>query len=325
MIGATVLGTWVSTSGAAVKPDSRVAATSGTPLFYVVGYVADNPFWNAEGKGAAAAGALFHVTVRYEAPTTATDAGMISIVDAALGTHPTGIAIDYTDKAMEAPVLKALSEHVNVVLYNNNRFEAQSGGSTTNPAVTSLGFSGQNEHISGGVLANAFLPYLPKGGGTVLLANAFPQAYVLTLRADAIESVLHAAGYKTTILNLGTDSVTDESIIGAYLTAHKVVGFIGLSGDIESDAAAMWVQKHNLSLPLATFDVDPQTVALIKAVPSFDLALDQQPYLQGYFAVVNLALQAEDGFSPVQINTGSLLVTKQNLAQVTELVNKGVD
>ena len=323
-----VSGAGAMASGAQVRHARRAprVATSA-PVFYVVGYVANNPFWNAEGKGAVAAGKLFHVTVRYEAPATATDAGMISIIDAALGTHPAGIAVDYTDKSMEAVVLKALADHVPVALYNNNRFEAQSGGATTNPAVTSLGFSGQNENTSGAKLADAYLKYLPKTkGGTVLLANAFPQAYVLSLRAAGIESVLHGAGYKTAILNMGPDSVTDEGLIGAYLTAHPgVVGIIGLSGDIEANAAAQWVQAHHLKLPIATFDVDPQTVYLMKTVPTYDLALDQQPYLQGFYAIANLALQVREGFAPVQVNTGSLLVTKQNLSSVNRLVKEGVD
>lgn len=314
-----------STTPTTASPAGATASGS-KPLIYVIGYVANNPFWNAEGKGAQAAGTLFHAQVRYEAPQTATDAGMIAMIYAALGTHPTGIAVDYTGKAMEAPVLKALQQGVNVVLYNNNRFEEQSGGATTNPAVTSLGFSGQNEHTSGEALANAFLPYLPKGGGRVLLGNAFPQAYVLTLRAGGVQSVLSAAGYTTDTLNLGTNSVTDEATIGAYLTAHPdIVAFIGLSGNIETNAAAQWVQSHHLSLPLATFDVSPQTISLMRSVASYDVALDQQPYLQGFYAVANLAMQAQYGFQPVQINTGSLIVTKENLDSVSKLVSEGVD
>jgi simple sugar transport system substrate-binding protein len=251
---------------------------------------------------------------------------MITLIDAALGAHPAGIAIDYTDRTMEPSVLKAEAEHVDVVLYNNNRFSPQSGGATTNPAVTSLGFSGQNESLSGSILATALLKYLPKSGGTVLLGDAYPNVYVLSLRGEGIKKVLDANGYKTQQLNMSDNEVLDESLVGAYLTAHHgVVGYIGLSGDPETNAAARWVEAHHLNIALATFDVEPETIALMKSVPSFDLALDQQPYLQGYYAVENLALEIEDGFSPVQVNTGSLLVTKQNLPAVERLVNEGVD
>ena len=103
---ATLVGLGVTAGLAAAsspRPDSRVAATSSR-VIYVIGYEQDNPFWVLEGDGASAAGSTFGVTVRYEAPTTASDAGMVSLIDAALATHPYGIAIDYTDKTMQAPV-----------------------------------------------------------------------------------------------------------------------------------------------------------------------------------------------------------------------------
>ena len=104
-------------------------------MIYMIGYEQDNPFWVLEGDGAGRAGKDFGVTVRYEAPTTASHAGMVSLVDAALATLPYGIAIDYTDKTMQAPVLTALNAGTRVVLYNNDRFESQSGGATTDPAI----------------------------------------------------------------------------------------------------------------------------------------------------------------------------------------------
>ena len=134
-------------------------------MIYVIGYQENNVFWETEGKGAQQAGSQFGVTVRYEAPPTSSDVGTISLIDAALATHPYGIAIDYTDKTMQAPVLAALNAGVKVVLYNNDRFEAQSGGATTDPAVTSLAFVGQDEHLSGSVLGKAFVGELPREAG----------------------------------------------------------------------------------------------------------------------------------------------------------------
>ncbi len=316
-----------SSSTATSKASTNSAATSSSePLVYVVGYIANNPFWNAEGKGAQEAGKLFHVNVRYEAPATAGTSGMTNIIHAALGAHPAGIAIDYTGKSMEKPVLAAINSGVKVVLYNNNRFGPANGGQTKNPLVTNLGFSGQNEHLSGAKLATAFLKYLPPGGGTVLVGNAFPQASVLTLRYHGVSQVLSAHGYKTALLNLTANEANDQTVIGSYLAAHpKTVGFIGLSGDIETNAAAQYISSQHLNIPLATFDIDPHTVALMKSVKTYDVALDQQPYLQGFYAVANLAMQLKYGFAPIQMNTGSLIVTKSNLAAATKLVAKGVD
>jgi simple sugar transport system substrate-binding protein len=324
--GVTGPPAWASRQRSAAA--TKAAATkAGVPLIQVIGYNT-NAFWGAEGKGAELAGKQMGVNVHYVfgAGPSGSNTLMEQAALAAIATHPAGLVLDYLGHFMEPVVLKAEAAGIDVALFNNNRFEAQSGGATTNTAVTGLGFSGQDEDLSGAKLADAFLPFLPKGGGNVLIANAVPQAYVLTLRYNAVNAVLTAAGYKTHYLLLTENGVTDESTIGAYLLAHpNTVGFVGLSGDIETDAAAQWVKAHHLSLPLATFDIDPTTVGLMKSVASFDVALDQQPFLQGYYAVINVVMQIRYGFAPIQMNTGSLIITKQNLPIASKLVDEGVD
>ncbi len=302
-------------------------AGAGSNTIYVIGYNT-NAFWSAEEKGAQLAGKLLNVPVKFEfgAGPSASNTLMEQAALAAVAAHPAGIAIDYLGKFMQKPVLAALKAGEKVVLFNNNRFGAQNGGATTDPSILDLGYSGQDEHLSGAKLADAFLRFLPPGGGTVLIGNAVPQAYVLTLRYEGVKAVLQAHGYKTHLLLLTTNGVQDESEIGAYLLRNPTtVGFIGLSGDIETDAAAEWVATHHLKLPLATFDIDPTTVQLMKTVPSFDVALDQQPFLQAFYAVFNLEMQIRYGFEPIQMNTGSLIITKSNLALAENLVKEGVD
>ncbi len=291
----------------------------------MIGYQTNNPFWDTEGKGATAAGKTFGVRVRYEAPSTASSTQMVTLIDAALSNHPYGIAIDYTGKTMESSVLKALNEGVKVVLYNNNRFGAANGGTTKNPTVTTLAFVGQNEHKSGAILATNFLKYLPSSGGTVLVVNPFPQASVLTLRYSGIQKVLTENGYKTKLLVASGNEPTNEQLIGSYLTAHpNIAGIVGL-GDPASNPAAQYIHSHHLNIPIATFDISPHTYQLMKQVPEYKEALDQQPYLQAYMAVENLALEAKYGFEPVTVNTGTLVVTQKNLPLVGKLVKSGRD
>lgn len=318
-----------STSNSAPASNSaKTSSSSGNKLIYVIGYQQNNPFWDTEGKGAAQAGSQFGVQVRYEAPATSSDAGMVSLIDAAIAAHPYGIAIDYTDKTMEAPVLSALNAGIKVVLYNNNRFGAQSGGATTNPKVTNLAFVGQNEHLSGGVLGKAFVKYLPKGSGTVLVVNPFPAAFVLTLRYEGVKAALSAAGYKTALLNVnGNDPATTvEATIGAYLQGHSgIVGLVGL-GDPAASPASLYINQHHLKIPVATFDIDTTTYNLMKTPGSSEvLALDQQPFLQAYYAVEDLVMEMKYGFQPVSVNTGTFLVNQKNISLVGKLVAKGLD
>jgi ABC-type sugar transport system substrate-binding protein len=326
-VALATLGASGIAGASSVAAAPRTDRASGNKLIYVIGYQQNNAFWVTEGKGAMQAGSDFGVTVRYEAPATSSDAGMIALIDAAIAAHPYGIAIDYTDKTMQAPVLRALSAGIKVVLYNNNRFEAQSGGATTNPKVTSLAFVGQDEHKSGGVLGQAFLQFLPKGHGTVLIVNPFPAAFVLTLRYEGVKNALAAAGYKTQLLTVnGNDpETTVEATIGAYLQGHPgIVGLVGL-GDPAASPATKYIAQHHLRIPVATFDIDTETYDLMKSHGPEVLALDQQPFLQAYFAVEDLALELKYGFQPVSVNTGTFLVTQSNIGLVGTLVAQGRD
>lgn len=311
-----------------VGASARLANAAPTSkVIYVIGYELNNPFWVLEGDGAAQAAKDFGVTVRYEAPTNASDAGMVSLIDAALATHPYGIAIDYTDRTMRAPVLAALAAGTKVVLYNNNRFEPQSGGSTTDPSILSLAYVGQDEHHSGAVLATGFLKFLPTGGGTVLIINPYPGAFVLTLRAEGGQSVLGPAGYKTTTLIVNGDNPEGsiEAIISAYLKAHpNIVGIFGL-GDPAGNPAARAVAAAGLKIPVCTFDMETETFQLMQTGGPLKLALDQQPFLQSYYAVEDLANELNYGFEPVSVNTGTFLVTQANLDTLAGLVKAGKD
>ena len=40
---------------------------------------------------------------------------------------------------------------------------------------------------------------------------------------------------------------------------------------------------------------------------------------------MNLALALKSGFSPVSVNTGSLIIDNTNMAQVEKLINAGLD
>src|SRR5258707_997742 len=98
----------------------------------------------------------------------------------AIAAKPAGIAIDYTSKTMEAATIAALDAGIPVVLYNNNRSEGENAPS--DKRILGLAFVGQNEAVSGEILAKAWLPALPATPCKVLIVNPFPTAFVLTLR-----------------------------------------------------------------------------------------------------------------------------------------------
>jgi simple sugar transport system substrate-binding protein len=297
------------------------AAAANEPTVYVIAPSLTDPFWITEQNGAKQAGRDFGVNVVFQAtPQDTGDAGMVPLIQAAVAAKPAGIAIDYVSKTMEAPTTAALNAGIPVVLYNNDRFEGNNAPS--DKRIQNLAFVGQNESVSGEILAKAWMPHLPSTPCKVLIVNPFPTAFVLTLRADGVKRALDAAHYPYADLSATGDEGQNLSLISAALQADKgVCGVVGL-GNPAANPAAQYIGENNLKIPVATFDVGAEAAKRIKD-GTLTMAINQQPFLQAYFAVANLANQAKYSLSPVDVNTGTSIVTSKNIDTVIACIKAG--
>ncbi len=303
-----------------------LAALSGTAAlaqdtFYVIAPSLTDPFWITEQNGATQAGKDFGVNVVFQAPAQDTgDAGMVPLLQAAIAAKPAGIAIDYTSKTMEAVTLAALDAGIPVVLYNNNRFEGENA--PADKRILGLSFVGQDESISGEILTKAWMSSLPSDPCKVLIVNPFPTAFVLTLRGDGVKRALDAAKYPYGDLVATGDQGQNLSLISAALQADKsICGVVGL-GNPAANPAAKYVGDNKLKIPVATFDVGAEAAKRIKD-GTLTMAINQQPFLQSYFAIANLVNQAKYSLSPVNVNTGTSIVTKDNIDTVQACIDAG--
>jgi simple sugar transport system substrate-binding protein len=297
------------------------AAARGKPTVYVIAPSLTDPFWVTEQNGATQAGRDFGVNVVFQAPAEDTgDAGMVPLLQAAVAAKPAGIAVDYTSKTMEAATTAALDSGIAVILYNNDRFEGEDA--PTDSRIVHLAFVGQDESKSGEVLGKAFLPSLPSHACKVLIVNPFPTAFVLTLRGDGVKRVLDAAKYPHADLVATGDEGQNLSLISAALQADKsICGIVGLGGPA-ANPAAEYVAQNGLKLPVATFDIGAETAALIRN-GSLTMALNQQPFLQSYFAVANLANEIKYHLTPANIDTGTSIVTSKNVDTIKACIDAG--
>ncbi len=298
-----------------------LASAQDKPTIYVIAPSLSDPFWITQQNGANQAAKDFGVNVVFQAPPQDTgDAGMVPLLQAAIAAKPAGIAVDYTSKTMEPVTKAALDAGINVVLYNNNRFEGDNAPS--DERLRSLAFIGQNEAMSGETLTKAWLPMLPKEPCKVLIVNPFPTAFVLTLRGDGVKRALDAAGYPHSDLMATGDQGQNLSLISAALQADpKICGVAALGGPA-ANPAGQYISQNKLNIPVATFDVGPETAKRLKD-GSVSIAINQQPFLQSYYAVANLAQKALYTLTPVNVDTGTSLVTKDNIDTVQACIDAG--
>jgi len=305
----------------ALAAAAGLAGAADKPTVYVIAPSLTDPFWITEQNGAKQAGQDFGVDVVFQAPAQDTgDAGMVPLVQAAIAAKPAGIAVDYTSKTMEGVTVAALDAGIPIVLYNNNRFEGENAPS--DKRISGLAFVGQDESVSGEILAKTWMSSLPSTPCKVLIVNPFPTAFVLTLRGDGVKRALDAAGYPHDDLAATGDQGQNLSLISAALQADpKICGIVGL-GNPAANPAAKYVGDNDLKVPVATFDVGAEAAKRIKD-GTLTMAINQQPFLQSYFAVANLANQSKYSLSPVKVNTGTSIVTKDNIDTVQACINAG--
>jgi len=121
----------------------------------------------------------------------------------------------------------------------------------------------------------------------------------------------------------GLEMTTVESRQTSYLVAHPETTFFFGAGGICTDRITSSLKnagKDAGEVFAGGFDAAPGTVEGLKT--DFLLAsIDQQQYLQGYYAVYTLYLYKKFGLTP-NIDTGGYLITKDNLGLIEELSGK---
>jgi simple sugar transport system substrate-binding protein len=112
------------------------------------------------------------------------------------------------------------------------------------------------------------------------------------------------------------DLATELSMVDAYYQGHKSLKGMFAVDAGDTQAVGQVIQKYRLQGKVkgGGYDLLPGTLKLIQN-GSLQFTIDQQPYLQGYYPVMQLFLQRLSGglVAPSDTNTGLLFVTKDNV------------
>lgn len=96
------------------------------------------------------------------------------------------------------------------------------------------------------------------------------------------------------------------------------------TGQADTEGAGLAVERAfaGRGLYVAGFDLSPEILRLVRA-GTIAATVDQQPYLQGFYPVVQLALYRRYGLCPLSIDTGAALITRENADSVMALSATG--
>ncbi|MEW2354838.1 sugar ABC transporter substrate-binding protein [Spirillospora sp. NPDC029432] len=268
-------------------------------------------FWDIVQKGAQAAAAKSNVDFQYSADP---DGGkQAQLVQAAIDKKVDGIIVTFAKPdALKDVVARATAARIPVVSINS--------GADVSAGFGAVAHFGQDEKIAGEAAGRE----LAKIGSKRALCVIHEQGNVgLEDRCAGAKKTF--GGEMENLFVQGTNMPQVKSSITAKLQADKDVDGILTLGAPFAATAVDSVKETSSKAKVATFDMNKELVASIKA-GTIHFAVDQQPYLQGYGAVDQLWLlknngNAVGGGRPVL--TGPAIVTKDNAAAIERFATKG--
>jgi simple sugar transport system substrate-binding protein len=142
-------------------------------------------------------------------------------------------------------------------------------------------------------------------------------------RAAGIEAGLASRSVVVTRIITGRAPTKGAEILDQALIRLGVRAIIG-TGQPDTEAAGIVAragQKHGIYA--AGFDLSPGIVDLI-AEGHLDCVVDQQPYAQGFYPIVQLALYRRFGLMPSSLDAGAAIVDRQNVELVRQLSKQSI-
>src|SRR5215210_2163042 len=283
--------------------------------FVFVNHVTTNPFFVPTQYGIEDASALLGTQFQWTGSEKSDVQEMVDGLDTAISGNADGIAVSIIDpQAFNAPIQRALDKGIPVIAYNANGKEGQD-----NP---SLAYVGQDLFLSGVEMGKRMVDLV--GEGPVALFIATPGSLNIQPRIDGAIQAIKDSGANIEYSEIATGAeVTDElNRIDAYYQGHKdVKGMFAVDAG-STQGVAQVMQKYGLhekGVRGGGYDLLPKTLELIKA-GHLDFTIDQQPYLQGFYPVVQLYLYKISGglTGPADTNTGLVFITEDEATQYLE-------
>lgn len=290
------------------------ADISGKTILFQIYTDESTSFFVPSVTGAKAAAALMGVNLDVEY-SNSDDATQVNQIDVAVAKHDAAIASSLPDGAAGKAVCAAEAAHIPVLAWNVN-------GLTGASVKCVEGFIGQDFVTAGQVIAQRMVDdgYV-KSGDQVFCPVETTTAVYAVQRYAGVMDVLKKVGATCNLLSVGFGASGAESTMVDYLLGHHSTKAIIALGSTPLTVAVAAAQKVGMSkLPIGGFDLTQNILNGIKS-GQIAAAVDQQPYSQGFFAVLQLALQLKYALYPSSMNTGGTgLVDSSNINQVLPLV-----
>ncbi len=289
------------------SPASGIFDSSGKLKFVLVNHVTTNPFFVPTRYGAEDACKLLGCSYQFTGSKNSNVNEMVNAFNTAVTGGADGIAVCLVDKkAFNQPIEAALKAKIPVLAYNADE-----------QSNARLAYIGQDLFVSGVEMGKRIQGLVPSGDVALFIAT--PGQSNIQPRIDGALSVLRkVSGIKTHVITTGAELPAELSVINAYAQSHpETKGYFAVDAG-STQGLAQTIQKQKLrdkGVKGGGYDLTPVTQNLL-AGDQIDFTIDQQPYLQGFFPIMELYLaKASETLSGVaDVNTGLKFLDKTTVA-----------
>ncbi len=274
--------------------EAPVAVDPNRPLDLILvqhALCAWDSFWCTVERGIADAAADMGVNVTVLGPDEFDLEQTASLIDQAVAAQPDGIGLTVTDPVLfKEPIDRALAAGIPVVGYN-------AGNGPLADGISYLTYIGQDEY-QGGYLGG--LRMVAAGGTQGVCINQQVGHAGLDKRCNGLVDAFAEKGLEAEVLAISDDPAESQTVIGDYATANPDTDAFLTLGPNGANPFYAWMESAGLGagdLVHGTFDLSPEITANIESGVTL-FGIDQQPYLQGYYAVLMLTMVNRYGIAP---------------------------
>jgi simple sugar transport system substrate-binding protein len=273
---------------------------------------ASSPFWATVRNGVQAAARQLDVLVDYRAPDVYSVQRMNALIDQAVASRPDGLVVSIPEPGVAPAIRRAVRAGIPVVSINS--------GSDVYKRLGVLAHVGQPEERAG---LQAGQRLAAEGVRRALCVNQQVGNTGLDARCRGLARAMRRAGGTARVLAVDDQSAATSRRIARAVAAERIDGVLAMNATSGLEAAK---GLRGARVKLGVFDLGADVLAAVRA-GRIAFAVDQQPYLQGYWPIAMLAQRARYGLFPDQgevVATGPHFVTRADAAKAIELSRRSI-
>ena len=243
---------------------------------------------------------------------------LVTLINQAIAQKVDGIAIPVWVPDAQIPALQeAAKQGIKIMQYNS--------GLPVKADIGAINYFGSDEYAAGFGGGQ----YLAKNGAKHILCHIqVPGAINLEERCKGVSDAGKEAGIKVTVLNTpanldGDVTGTAEALKAEFIGDQSIDAMVSCA-DFGAAAGANAVEQTGMDIMVSAFDFSPASLKRI-AAGTQKMAIDQQPYLQGFLATSMLAANIDFGteISTDPVLTGPAIIDATNVEAVVAGAAKG--